>query len=422
MKYYIDRILLLVSSFPLSRSAVVFIFLMSIHISCNPHSSDPAVQFPFRMQPKTIIGPNKLPAQYPSAGKLDAVRQPYLLQNSFGAITVMWENTEECLGLVEFWDSGSFQLARQDGIGRRHKITLTEIPAATTEMTYRVRCIAPGDMEFSGNPRKAYLSTPRTFHTRPGAEQSYRFAVYGDSRSNPPVHKNLADRMAAFRPNFVANTGDVVTDGRIYEQWDKDFFEPAARLFGLSPLIVSIGNHENNAQYFHALLDRPSPISYFSFSYGNSFNIVIDSIDEQSLSPGGTQIAWLEKTLRSPGRRVADWLFIYSHYPLDTEAKPFFMLDPAIREYVEPLVTREKADIVFCGHAHVYERGELHGVQWITTGGGGAKLNRRWHDVEFITVSHRRHHFIMVDVDKRELRLVAYDIEGKKIDSLLLKK
>ena len=86
-------------------------------------------------------------------------------------------------------------------------------------------------------------------------------------------------------------------------------------------------------------------------------------------------------------------------------------------------------DLVFNGHAHLYERtvplrmyaGSGPGVVYVTEGGGGAGLS----DVQRIPESafvEARFSYVLVDVDGGRLDLSAHGLDGSTFDSLTLLK
>lgn len=77
-------------------------------------------------------------------------------------------------------------------------------------------------------------------------------------------------------------------------------------------------------------------------------------------------------------------------------------------------------DVVYSGHAHDYERGELNGVLWIVTGGGGGSLDSQQQDIPHITVYEPVHHYVLVDVNGSSLVTRAIDLEGNVIDHVEL--
>ena len=52
--------------------------------------------------------------------------------------------------------------------------------------------------------------------------------------------------MVAQDPAFILHLGDLVTDGKRYEQWGTEFFSPLANVIDEVPILPAIGNHEED--------------------------------------------------------------------------------------------------------------------------------------------------------------------------------
>jgi phosphodiesterase/alkaline phosphatase D-like protein len=143
--------------------------------------------------------------------------------------------------------------------------------------------------------------------------------VYGDSKSNGKSRKKISECIAEKKPDIVLITGDVVTNGNNYEDWGRDFFEPANKLFANTPVYIAIGNHEKNAHWFYDFVSYPEQENYYSFDYGNAHFTIVDSnkadlknIDTSDYCPGSPQYEWLKEDLKSS---KCDWKFVFLHHP-----------------------------------------------------------------------------------------------------------
>ncbi|MGL1935364.1 MAG: metallophosphoesterase [Fibrobacterales bacterium] len=56
---------------------------------------------------------------------------------------------------------------------------------------------------------------------------------------------------------FILLAGDVVDDGDEHAQWRTGFFEQSAALLGAVPVYPTIGNHENDAEFYYDYFDLP---------------------------------------------------------------------------------------------------------------------------------------------------------------------
>ena len=91
--------------------------------------------------------------------------------------------------------------------------------------------------------------------------------------------------------------------------------------------------------------------------------------------------------------------------------------DVDVREYLVPLMETYGVDVVFNGHTHGYERGELNGVYYIIAGGGGGGLDYFCQDWPHVAVSQYIHHYVTVDIDGASLTLEAHRTDGSIFDT-----
>lgn len=330
---------------------------------------------------------------------------PYLQNLGQTAVTVMWETTEAVVGEVEVQAGG--QPTRR--VADREAVTLHEVRVTGltpgTRYTYRVR--------WPGVTSEAY-----TFRTAPMASTSrFRLVVYGDSRSNPDMHAEIAKRIAGEKPDLVLHTGDLVADGRQKEQWKPQFFDPAAPFMRTVCLFPVLGNHERNAEHYYRYFSLPGNEAWYAFNYANARFIGLDT--QQPCEPGSEQYQWLVKELQ---RQRQEWTIVFLHAPP-------FSVHPTrpvsrLRWVLQPLFQQYGVDMTFAGHDHHYARchpvgpafGPGRPVRHFITGGGGASLYPV-EDKPWSAVVNKVNNYMVVNFDGSRVSGVAKDREGKTIDT-----
>jgi hypothetical protein len=231
----------------------------------------------------------------------------------------------------------------------------------------------------------------------------------------------------------------VVDDGPAKGQWTGDLFRPCADLFGRVPVYPCIGNHEKNHANYYRYFALPAPEYYYSFRYGNAEFFALDTNTNRtaSLLPGGEQYRWLEKGLAASD---AAWKFCFHHHPAyssdsddfgDTAKGGTAAGDVRVRP-LAALYEKYKVDVVFNGHIHLYERtwpvrggkvDEKAGVTYVTTGGGGGKLEDFGPTPTFFQHELRvDYHFCHVAVHQGVLHFKAYDQDGRVFDHFTRRK
>jgi len=387
----------------------------------TPEKEAPIAKTLKKKEPKENLQETKDPSHLLVVG-------PYLQHSTQSTQVICWETTQPANSVVE-WDE---QLplnhkTEAKGAATFHEI---ELRGLKTETAYFYRVWSR-----TGSGR-AFVSGVYTFQTAVRKESPFAFVVFGDTRSFPDNFARIADAAYAERPNFVLHTGDVVTKGPEKDQWVNEFLAPAANLARRVPLYVAIGNHEKNDAWYYKYVSYPSPESYYSFDYGDAHFAILDS-NEKDLGPQSAQYQWLEKDL---AKSKALWKFTAHHHPPfdsdsddygDTDREKSTQGDLNVRAFV-PLYEEYDVDICWVGHIHTYERtwpireGKVDqdsGVIYIQTGGGGAPLEqfaptRSWFTAKVL----RNYEYCYVTIAGETLRMMAYDIDGRLVDFLELRK
>lgn len=342
---------------------------------------------------------------------------PYLQLPTSTSMTILWETNDLLDGMVEYGKTEALgqTVAENAGPMRLHQVTVSGLQPGTT-YHYRVRS-------------SKVVSAIHTFRTAPlpGAPK-WRFAVYGDSRSNPAVHTRVVEQIAKANVDLILHTGDIVLDGRNHESWRREWFAPLAPVSATVPWVSTIGNHERDSANYFSYAALPGNERYFSFNYGNACIVCLDSNAWLEQGRDGLQHQWLEKTLHAP--RDVTWTFVTFHHPLFsahatrpiTELRwqwaPLF-LDPASR-----------VDAVLNGHDHFYARnspmarvrdGMARGVQFVTTAGGGASLYPL-RDRDYLEQTRAVYHFLLMDCDGDRIQCSAIDLNGNVFDRFEMSK
>uniref|UniRef100_A0A7R9WVC6 Calcineurin-like phosphoesterase domain-containing protein n=1 Tax=Craspedostauros australis TaxID=1486917 RepID=A0A7R9WVC6_9STRA len=120
--------------------------------------------------------------------------------------------------------------------------------------------------------------------------------------------------------------------------------------------------------------------AYYSFKYGSAHIIVISAYS--NMDPGSTQYDWLVEELHSVDRTITPWLLITMHVPMYNtyDLHHHDLQIVAAREHIQPLLIEHRANMIFSGHIHAYQRTsnivedavkDPRGPVHITIGAGG---------------------------------------------------
>lgn len=278
-----------------------------------------------------------------------------------------------------------------------------------------------------------------TFTTAIQENESYSFAVIGDTEARPHVNDRIAKMVWDERPNFIVIVGDL-TDGGVKDhkfEWNYEYFQGVGQLSSRVPVFPVPGNGEDDLYWYNKYHSLPKNDGFYSFKFGNAEFFMLNSNQAGEFAPGGKQYLWLEEKLKAS---TAKWKFVAHHHaPYSADDDDYGdswkgkneMGDLAVRKIV-PLYEEYGVDMVFFGHLHTYQRtlsirdGKVsnnNGVIYVQGGGGGGNLedfapSRAW----FSAKTYRGHHYFTITVNEGELNFKMYDTEGRLKDYLDLKK
>ncbi len=340
-------------------------------------------------------------------------RDPYLQNVTQDGVTIMWATASTTgSGTVHYGTTlGSYpdSAASTNASG----IHTARISGLSPDQTCYYTVEADG--ETVGQDDADYH-----FKTAPPDGASFRFVVYGDSRNNASIHGLVVDQIRAQSPALVIHTGDITGDAGI-DEYDPQFFVPAAELLRNTPMFLTVGNHEYSpVSNYYDLYDLPSnnpagTEAYYSFDYGPAHFVCLNT----EFLPGGheddpaqaaAQTAWLHADLSASTR---PWTFVYFHRP------PFSSgghggWEPALTALV-PIFEQYHVTMVFGGHNHLYDAYRKSGVYYIVAGGGGAPPVPAGSDPPhqiFEDQLYPHYHACVLDVTADGVEMQAIDADG----------
>lgn len=212
----------------------------------------------------------------------------------------------------------------------------------------------------------------------PFSADAFDFVVIGDNQNyeptgQPACFKQMLREFNVLQPSFVMDVGDLILGGAaegLPPQW-KAFEQVVGQC--QVPFFPVVGNHDVSDAASEQLWMREMGPTRYSFRYGNSLFIALDSEEVDALDRlPGAQVEWLKTELQA-AVGVTN-IFLFLHQPLfsdlDELGQPIDWrphwdnVDEAIKGY--------PVKAVFAGHVHVYrDYGLRDGVHYVITGGAG---------------------------------------------------
>ncbi|MCK5175214.1 MAG: metallophosphoesterase family protein [Planctomycetes bacterium] len=283
-----------------------------------------------------------------------------------------------------------------------HKLWLDGLSAGTT---YEYQ-IAAGSAK----------SKRHQFQTVPRDTTRFRFVVLGDSRTNPENFRKIVEQIIKAKPAFVVHSGDLVTKGSIYHQWQEQFYDQVKGLAESTPIYAAKGNHDMGNGHFEKLFMPPGLQTNYSFDYGNLHYYCADNYSAAE----DEQLKNLTTNLKASDKQ---WKFVSMHIPpLNIGGHV------SAWEYPNALegIAFAGADFVITGHSHIYERFTIiqptdasthSAVTYITSGGAGAPSYGATPNF-LLAKADNRNHFCLFEVDDTKIIMSAIDASGKTFDSV----
>lgn len=334
-----------------------------------------------------------------------------------------WRAFEAVPATLRLMEEGTGQ-AREVGDGTpriRHTFPLASLSPATR---YDYVLEVGGEALWRGS-----------FRTLPAEGEPLRLAVVGDTGSGCEDALSVRDAILAADPDAVLHTGDTAYYWGNGEDILIRYYAALQPLLASRPVYVALGNHDVRVDGGAAaleLIERPvSPRDrrWYALDQGPARVIALDT--NANFGPGSAQHTWLVEQLASAEDR---WLLVFFHHPPYTTTHHGD--DPRVIEELCPLFDAYGVDLVFCGHAHGYQRtfpirdGQVTeqspgpyaaaGPIYVVTGGGSYLHEVGERDLMARTA--RRNHFVLVELTAGQALVEAVDVDGAVLDRFTVAK
>jgi hypothetical protein len=271
---------------------------------------------------------------------------------------------------------------------------------------------------------------------------SFRFAVAGDSELNKTAEK-LLTIAAGQKIDLFFMCGDI-SYSQIWFffylphrliKWIKMYKKATlSHSKNLIPIIAAIGNHDVKGGYgqqkakarlFYDLFFPQNDRSYFDFTIGSAYFLILDSGHTESIS--GRQYDWLFQKLNHNKRFPT---FVFQHVGCYPSTRIFHWRSKKIRSVWAPLFEMGNVNGVFEHHDHAIKRTyplqnqQAHpkGVVYFGDGALGVPTKRKSKKRWYFAKTAQSNGFWLVEVKDKEFIAQAIDAHKKVIDRVIFKK
>lgn len=273
--------------------------------------------------------------------------------------------------------------------------------------------------------------------TAPPPGTPFSFLMFADSGSGKRPQYRLAQTMDRYPFDLVLHAGDLIYGRAAPGDYADKFFRPYRNWLRDVPIYPVLGNHdlkEDAGQAFLQTFSLPTngparlpPEHCFWFDYGDARFVGIDSNLDPDLLAGAV-VPWLRETLAAAGRR---WKFVFFHHP--PWAGGNRPADAKVCDILVPAIEAGGADVVFCGHNHLYERmlprrnGRVvpasEGILYVVSGAGGKSLHKEQPEAvrDLAKFDDSQFSFTWVRVDARRVAIEQIGANDAVLDRVELK-
>lgn len=241
-----------------------------------------------------------------------------------------------------------------------------------------------------------------------------RIAVKGDWGAGTRAQEQVTARMCARREtapfSFVITTGD-------------NFYDPDGTATGTNygrpeACLTADPQHEWRATWGNH--DLAGSDTREVLGARRTYHWRLPGIDvfmlDSNRASSSTQRAWLRDELAASEGPVRIAVFHHPPYSAGSSHPG----DAAVRSNWVPLFERYGVDLVLSGHAHLYERHRVDGIDYVVTGGGGRALHRCARNPRTLRICRAVYHMVELVVDERTIRVRAIKRDGTVFHSFLI--
>lgn len=134
------------------------------------------------------------------------------------------------------------------------------------------------------------------------------------------------------------------------------------------------------------------------------------------------QETWLAKDLADARARKVRAILVFTHD--GPYSRGYHRGNELARARYVPILVGAKVDLLLSRHDHMYQRGELGGLRYIVSGGGGASLYSLTCGVagksackdDGMIATAREHHYLALTIDRTGIEACARKVDGTRLE------
>ncbi|OMD65195.1 hypothetical protein BSK48_23760 [Paenibacillus odorifer] len=319
-----------------------------------------SIAITFNGNPQTSMGFNWYAPESVTGTKLEVVEASKLENGQFPAAGA--QSYEGTSVTTSVYMTKADKSAKKPVVLTSHKVIADHLQPGT-EYAYR-----------AGDGQADNWSDVGTFKTEGSSNQAYKFLYTTDSQGTTEEdfdiwNHTLQEGLAKFpESEFILNSGDLVDNGDIEEQWGWFFNKPKDILANI-PLVPLVGNHESkNYSNYSSHFNLPNVSntgakpdgSVYSFDYGSAHFMVINteyygaSSNLENNEIYNKQVEWLRSETAKSNQKWKVVLLHKSPYSVANHTNDTDVL--FYRAQLTKVFDELGIDMVIGGHDHTFAR------------------------------------------------------------------
>lgn len=306
---------------------------------------------------------------------------PFLSNPTKDSVSIAWATAGKVPSYIEFREKGSNAEPRKVVSGKLHGIlghntqhlAVLDGLEQGKEYEYEIFTLSPVVLKPVSSKIKRFFRMPQA------DEQNFSFIATSDIHSNVAYLRGASLSDAGKKAAFHMVIGDLLSHAAGPEALYNGIVDPMVKEEKKSsydrPLLFARGNHEQWGVYasdYFNVLRHPTDKTYYTFSHGDVFFIVLDTGNDvednsrniffSSKELLAEQVEFLKKVEKSDAYRNAKYRIVFQHIPPLSAKDSFYR---RFHELLKPLTSSEVIpDVILCGHMHAYIRLDANATRY----------------------------------------------------------
>lgn len=260
--------------------------------------------------------------------------------------------------------------------------------------------------------------------------RSLVIAAYGDvqpRKTIPPlIQYRIANKVKKQNPDLLIYLGDHTMNGIEPMAW-RWFFHIQGKLLRNTPIIGIPGNHDfkidkmdptrKAEEAYNTYLNYPGDKKLYDIHFYGVHILALNYYT--TYSKESSNYGYIKDQLEHHDGEK-EWLICIWHTsPYNSVKKGQEEME--VRENIVPLVATKGCKLWLAGHEHAYQRYDVNGVHYLTTG-ATSSFHRHWVEMENKVKIVMKMHYVLMDITQDQILVKSIALNNTIIDEFTIPK